>query len=199
MAETLAVAKKTGLSPGSTGRAGEAFVKYGSAIKGYIRKRVANLEDAEDLFQNVFQSLVTLDDNEEAITSVSSWLYRVASNQIIDFRRKKREERMPMVTTGEEGDLSMRELTYFLLEEGGDPETAMVRSAVWVELEEALAELPDEQRTVFELNELQDFSFKEISESTGIPVNTLISRKRYAVLHLRKRLAEIYGDLTVDT
>ncbi|MCC8035035.1 MAG: RNA polymerase sigma factor [Rikenellaceae bacterium] len=173
----------------------DAYLRHGAAVKGFIRKRVANLEDAEDILQNVFHNLAKLEQDPEPIGSITAWLYRVATNQIIDFRRKKREERMPRIASYEDGEFSMRDLTLFLMDEEGDPETALVRSAVWTELEEALAELPPRQRTVFELNELQGISFNEISESTGIPVNTLISRKRYAVLHLRERLAEIYGNI----
>ncbi|MCD8071873.1 MAG: RNA polymerase sigma factor [Alistipes sp.] len=195
MAEGLAVEISSGEMKKARNRTLDAYLKHSAAVKGYIRKRVESLEDAEDILQNVFQNLARLEEDEEPIGSVSAWLYRVATNQIIDFRRKKREERMLQVASWEDGELSMRDLTFFLMDQGGDPETAMVRSAVWVELEEALAELPPEQRTVFELNELQDFSFKEIAESTGIPVNTLISRKRYAVLHLRRRLSELYGDI----
>lgn len=193
--DSIAVVADEGKRPG--GRARDAFLRYGGALKGFIRKRVSNSEDAEDIFQNVFHNLARLDEDAEPIGSISAWLYRVARNQIIDYGRKKREESMP--GTGGKGDDGgfFSGIENLLASEGyDDPETVMLRAAVWTTLEEALAELPPEQRTVFELNELHDFSFREISESTGVPVNTLISRKRYAVLHLRERLAELYENIT---
>lgn len=187
-------------NPKKTGaRARDAFIRYGAAIRGFIRKRVGNTEDTEDILQNVFHNLARLDESEEPIESISAWLYRVARNQIIDHGRKKREESLPDWAAEGEDTGFFSGIESLFVGDDDAPEVLMLRSAVWTTLEEALSELPAEQRRVFELNEMQDFSFREISESTGIPVNTLISRKRYAVLHLRERLSELYRNLVDKT
>ena len=130
------------------------------------------------------------------IDEMTAWLYTVTRNQIIDWNRKKREKEMPVLQYEDKDDLSFVQVTESLFNGLSDsPETEYLKSLVWEELDSALSELPDEQSNVFRLTELEGLSFKEISESTGVPVNTLISRKRYAVLHLRERLKDIYDDL----
>ena len=171
------------------------FRKYQAQLKGFIAKRVTAKEDREDILQNVFYQLARIDLEAYPITQISAWLYSVARNQIIDWSRKRRDEEMPVVPDRDEDGSFIREVTEMLLDEDSSPEMDFIKSLIWEELETAMGELPEEQRTVFELTELQGFSFKEISESTGITVNTLISRKRYAVLHLRKRLADLYKEL----
>lgn len=173
------------------------FNEYQLPLKGYIAKRGLSKEDCEDILQNVFYQLSKIDLKENPIDQISGWLYAVARNQIIDRSRKHKEEELPYFTD-ENGETSfIKEITTVLLD-SNSPETEYIRSLVWEELEVALAELPDNQRNIFELTELEGFSFKEISESTGITVNTLISRKRYAVLHLRERLYGLYMDLLGD-
>ncbi|HMM03803.1 MAG: RNA polymerase sigma factor [Dysgonomonas sp.] len=171
------------------------FKKYRTQLRNYISKRVFSKEDGEDILQNVFYQLSKIDLIEKPIEQVSAWLYSVANNQIIDRSRKHREEEMKTVVSDNGEELFLAEVTGLLLDEDSSPETEYLRSLVWVELEAALAELPEEQREVFELTELEGYSFKEISEATGIGVNTLISRKRYAVLHLRERLKDLYDEL----
>jgi RNA polymerase sigma factor (sigma-70 family) len=173
----------------------DIFRKYQSQLKGFIAKRVPSKEDCEDILQNVFYQLSRVDMSENPISQVSAWLYSVARNQIIDRSRKKREEEMPFFSDRDEEGGFVREVTEVLMDENQSPEIDYIRSLVWEELDIALSELPVEQRDVFDLTELQGFSFKEISEVTGISVNTLISRKRYAVLYLRKRLQYLYEDL----
>ncbi len=168
--------------------------KYQAQLRGFINKRVPSPEDAEDILQNVFYQLARVDFEANPIEQVSAWLYSVARHQIIDLGRKQREEEMPYVADRDD-DSFIGELTLMLLDEDASPETDMVKSLIWEELDAALAELPEEQRTVFQLTELEGFTFKDIADSTGIPINTLLSRKRYAVLHLRKRLAQLYEDL----
>ncbi len=170
--------------------------KYQAQLRGFINKRVPSREDAEDILQNVFYQLARVDFETNPIEQVSAWLYSVARHQIIDLGRKQREEEMPYLTDRND-DSFIGELTLMLLDEEASPETDMVKSLIWEELDTALAELPEEQRTVFQLTELEGFSFKEIADSTGMAVNTLLSRKRYAVLHLRKRLAQLYEDLLI--
>jgi RNA polymerase sigma factor (sigma-70 family) len=173
----------------------DIFKKYQAQLKSYIAKRVSRQEDREDIFQDVFYQLSKIDLDENPIEQISSWLYAVARNKIIDKSRKKRELSVTVNMESSEEDEFLVELTDLLFDEDSSPETEYLKSLVWVELEEALKELPTEQRTVFELTELEGISFKEISESTGVTVNTLISRKRYAVLHLRNKLSGIYNDL----
>lgn len=177
---------------------GKIYEEHQAELKGYISKRVAFKEDVEDILQNVFYSLSKVDLVENPIEQISSWLYSVAKNQIIDRSRKKKEERLP----DHSGDSSesnendfLIDISNILSDPADSPEMAYIQSLFWEELELALNELPEEQKTVYELTELEGFSFKEIAESTGIPVNTLISRKRYAVLHLRDRLKYLYDEL----
>ena len=135
------------------------------------------------------------DQEDNPIEQIAAWLYSVARNQIIDRSRKHREEEMPYLSNNEDDGTFLKELSELMPDEDQSPEMDFIRSTVWEELENALLELPGEQRTVFELTELEGIPFKEIAESTGIPVNTLISRKRYAILFLRKRLYSLYEDI----
>ncbi len=163
-------------------------------LKNFIRKRVSNTEDADDILQDVFYQLVkAYDQSVNPIKQVSAWLFRVARNLIINKETKMHEEEMPTYRN-DEGEDVLKDFSEILFgsEASPSPETEYLRSLVWTELEDALAELPDEQREMFELTELEGLPVKEISEATGVPVNTLLSRKRYAVLHLRKRLASLY-------
>lgn len=170
------------------------YREYHSELRGFISKRVSFKEDVEDILQNVFYSLSKIDMVESPIEKISSWLYKVAKNNIIDRSRKKKEERMPQIKEKSDNDF-IADISELLSDEGNTPETAYLQSLFWEELNIALEELPEEQRVVFELTELQGISFKEISESTGIPVNTLISRKRYAILYLREQLKDLYEDI----
>ncbi|MFV0537652.1 MAG: RNA polymerase sigma factor [Dysgonomonas sp.] len=173
----------------------DIFKKYRSQLKNYISKRVMSKEDGEDILQNIFYQLSKIDLIEKPIEQVSAWLYSVANNQIIDRSRKHREVEMPYVKTQDDDELFLSEVTSLLMDEDASPETEYLRTLVWDELEAALSELPPEQREVFDLTEMDGFSFKEIAETMDIPVNTLISRKRYAVLHLRERLRTLYEEL----
>lgn len=181
--------------PENTKGVADIFKQYQAQLKGFISKRVPSKEDCEDILQDVFYQLSKADLTENPIQQMSGWLYSVARNRITDKYRKKKEVEMPYFTDGESDDISfITEMSDLLVDGNSSPETEYLKSLVWDELNIALTELPEEQRTVFELTELQGFSFKEISESTGITVNTLISRKRYAVLYLRERLADLYDD-----
>jgi RNA polymerase sigma factor (sigma-70 family) len=159
----------------------EIFRREQGRLRSFVRRRVADEGDAEDILQDVFYELVEAYRLMKPVEQAGAWLFRVARNRIIDFFRKKRPEPL-------EGDLSIEEM---LPSPDAGPEAAFARSVLWEELEDALAELPKEQRDVFIAHELDGRSFKEIAQETGVPVNTLLSRKRYAVLHLRERLKEI--------
>jgi RNA polymerase sigma factor (sigma-70 family) len=173
----------------------EIVKDYRSRLQGFIRKRVNSEEDADDILQDVFYKLAEADQYLRPVEQVASWLYAVARNRITDWYRKKKEEVLPEIYEDEDDETVMDELGELMLDEGSTPETEYLRSLIWVELENALAQLPDEQRTVFELTEMKGLSFREISEKTGVQVNTLISRKRYAVLYLRERLQLLYNEL----
>ncbi|HVM89780.1 MAG TPA: sigma-70 family RNA polymerase sigma factor [Puia sp.] len=168
--------------------------QFGKRLFGFIRQRVNNEADAEDILQDVWYQLTATVDTEP-IEQVSSWLFTVARNKIIDSYRKKKTESLEEVLgyENEDGEINFREI--LLADKKGNPETEHLRNMFWKELQDALEELPEEQRNVFIWNELEDISFKTISEKTGVTVNTLISRKRYAVLHLRNRLQTLYNEI----
>lgn len=177
----------------SRNKISDVFKKYQAQLKGYINKRVTSKEDGEDILQNVFYQLLK---TENPIEEMTAWLYTVTRNQIIDWKRKRKDAEMPTIIVDDGNELFLSEITDFLFDDtSASPEDVYLRSLVWSELEVALAELPQEQKEVFELTELKGLPFKEISESMDIPVSTLISRKRYAVLHLRMRLKSLYEDL----
>ena len=156
-------------------------------LKAFIRKRVSTKEDAEDILQDVLYQLVkTIESTFNPIEQVTAWLYRVARNTIINKGKKMQEEELPVSSYDKEDNV---------LSEFSTPEIEYMRSLVWQELETALAELPPEQREAFELLEMEGLSAKEVASTTGISVNTLLSRKHYAVIHLRKRLKGLYNDL----
>ncbi len=168
-----------------------------------MRGRGVNKYDVEDILQDVFYQLAkTADDSIDSIEHMSAWLYRVTRNRIVNYYSKKRETGLPFYTDNEENDKIASDFSDILFdgeeEANPSPETQYLRSLVWVELENALSELPAEQRQVFILTELEGIPVKEISKNTGVPVNTLLSRKHYAVVHLRKRLHELYNDLMKD-
>lgn len=173
----------------------DIFNKYRAQLKNYISKRVLSKEDGEDILQSVFYRLAKVDLAENPIEQVSSWLYSVAHNLIVDRSRKHKELEMPYTTNEDDESVFLEEFTDILWDDDSSPEMEYMRALVWEELDAALAELPAEQREVFELTEMEGISFKEISEVTGVAVNTLISRKRYAVLHLRERLKDVYMEL----
>jgi RNA polymerase sigma factor (sigma-70 family) len=167
---------------------------YSSRLKGFIRNTVSSADDAEDILQDVFFQLIEAESKTRPIEQLTSWLFTVTRNKIIDFSRKKKTESLPEYFVDSD-DESLTELREIMFNDGSTPETDYLRSLVWKELNKALEELPEEQKIVFEMNEIKGISFKEISEQTGETVNTLISRKRYAVLHLRKRLQVLYDEL----
>ena len=178
------------------------IVEYLPKLQAFIRKRVANSEDAEDILQDVFyQFIKTVENSMNPIEQVSAWLYRVARNLIINRSVKKREVELPVYRSNDSDDEVLNDFSevLFSAEPSPTPETEYLRSLVWIELENALAELPPEQQEIFELTELDGIPVKEISEATGISVNTLLSRKHYAMRHLRKRLAGLYHDIVCSS
>ena len=174
------------------------ITEHQSQLKSFIRKRVSNKEDAEDILQDVFFQLVkTIENTADPIKQVTAWLYRVTRNMIINKGKKKQEEEFPSSQYDEDGNI-LKEFSEILFDDGNmpaTPETEYLRSLVWQELETALADLPPEQREAFELMEMEGIPAKEIAESIGVPVNTLLSRKHYAIKHLRKRMEVLYKEI----
>jgi RNA polymerase sigma factor (sigma-70 family) len=164
-----------------------------SRLRSFIRRRVPSEADAEDLLQEVFFELVQARRLLQPIDHVAGWLFRVARNRITDLFRKKRPENFSVAAVErEEGELL--EMEELLPSPDAGPEALYIRSALLDELKSALAELPAEQREVFLAHEMEGRSFKELSAENGVCVNTLLSRKRYAVLHLRARLQRIHDE-----
>ena len=165
---------------------------YSRRLLSFIRQRVAGNEDAEDILQDVFYQLAG---NTEPIEQVGNWLFTVARNKITDRYRKHKMPLADDVFGAHESDEETFDWREVLLTSGNNVETEYLRTLFWEELRAALDELPAEQRDVFIKNEIEDIPFKEMSEQTGVPVATLISRKRYAVLHLRERLQLLRDEL----
>jgi len=166
---------------------------YGKRLFAFIRGRVNSQEDAEDILQDVWYQFSNVI-NSAPIEQTGAWLYRVARNRIIDKYRKQQPTSLEDEMNGEseEGEFYFKEI---LLSDDSNPETEHLRNLFWEELFAALDELPEDQRQIFIWNELEDISFQKIAERTGEKINTLISRKRYAVLHLRKRLEQLYKEI----
>ena len=171
----------------------EAIERERPRLRNFIRRRVPDQSDAEDILQEVFSELVEAYRMMKPLEQVTAWLFRVARNRITDlFRSKKREASSEAAVKIEDGDeLQWEDL---LPSPEAGPEAAYARSVLLEEMEAALDELPEEQREVFVAHEFLGYSFKELAEQTGVSVNTLLSRKRYALLHLRDRLQTIYHD-----
>jgi RNA polymerase sigma factor (sigma-70 family) len=166
-----------------------------SRLRNFIRRRVPNDADAEDILQEIFTELVEANRLLMPIDYVTGWLYRVARNRITDlFRKKKPENFSDAAVADEQGDLLPIE--DLLPSPDAGPDALYLRHLLLDELEIALGELPAEQREVFVAHEFEGRSFKELSAASGVPVNTLLSRKRYAVLHLRKRLESIHNEFS---
>jgi RNA polymerase sigma factor (sigma-70 family) len=176
-------------------RISEVVKREGSRLRNFIRRRVADPRDAEDILQDVFYKLVEANRLLMPIDHVTGWLFRVARNRITDlFRKKKPELFSDTAVEGEEGELL--QIEDLLPSPDAGPEALYFRNLLLDELELALDELPEDQREVFIAHELEGRSFKELAAETGVSVNTLLSRKRYAVLHLRERLQSIYEEFT---
>ena len=174
----------------------EAVEREQNRLRAFIRRRVPDQGDAEDILQEVFYELVEAYRRMKPIEQVGAWLFRVARNRITDLFRKKKPEistNDPVAAGEEDGGVIM--LQDLLPSPEAGPEAAYARTLLLDELDEALEELPEEQREVFVAHELEGLSFKQLAAETGLSVNTL-SRKHYAVLHLRQRLREVYDEFT---
>ncbi|MBX7170015.1 MAG: RNA polymerase sigma factor [Pyrinomonadaceae bacterium] len=167
--------------------------QFGKKLFGFIRGKVNTQEDAEDILQDVWSQYSGLDDAEE-LENVSGWLYQVARNKIIDLYRKKKPDYLEDYSyETEDGEFDFKEI--LLIDESESPELQMLKDLFWEELIKALNELPENQRQVFVLNEFEDLTLQEIADKYNENLKTIISRKGYAVKHLRKKLKYLYDEL----
>ena len=173
----------------------DTIKKFGNKLFGFVRGKVKTNEDAEDILQEVWYQLSNLT-NIDAIENTSAWLYSVSRNKITDFYRKKKTDNLEdYAYENEEGDFLIKNA--LLSDDSNDPELAMFKELFWDELRLALDELPENQRHVFIQNEMEDKTLQEIADETGENLKTIISRKGYAVKHLRKKLFSLYNELNL--
>ena len=178
-------------------RISEVVEREHSRLRNFIRRRVPDPRDAEDILQDVFYELVEANRLLMPIEHVTGWLFRMARNRIIDLFRKKKPENFSDVAVAHEDDEGeLLRLEDLLPSVDASPEALYARSVLLDELELAVEELPEEQREVFIAHELEGRGFNQMAAETGVNVNTLLSRKRYAVRHLRQRLQDIYDEFT---
>lgn len=172
----------------------DSIQQFGSKLFGFIRNRVRSEEDAEDILQDVWYQFSNFA-NVEDLENVGAWLYRVARNRVTDGYRKKKTESLDDYNYNEEGSESMVLKELLLLDETNNPELSLFKENIWEELMKALQELPEKQREVFIWNEIEDMTLQEIADKTGSNLKTVISRKGYAVKHLRTKLNHLYQEL----
>ena len=173
----------------------EVVIREQSRLRNFIRRRVPDPLDAEDILQDVFYRLVEANRLLMPIEHVTGWLFRVARNRITDLFRKKEPENFSEIDVTDEDD-ELSQFEDLLPSPDAGPEALYASNLLLDEFERALAKLPKDQREVFVAHEFEGRSFKEIAEETGVSLNTLLSRKRYAVLHLRDRLQRAYDEFT---
>lgn len=181
------------MSDNSKNTISNTISKFGKGLTSFIRGKVGNSEDAEDITQEVWYQLSNFS-NIDDIESISGWLYQVARNKITDLYRKKKPEPLEDYSyENDEGEFSFKEI--LLLDDSENPDLALFKELFWSELLKALEELPENQKQVFILNEIEDFTLQEIADQTNENLKTIISRKGYAVKYLRKKLNYLYQEL----
>ena len=196
MEEVLSGAE--GITSDQNRRISEALAREQSGLRQFIRKRVPDQDEAEDIFQEVFYELVDTYRLMKPVEQVGAWLFRVARNRIVDLFRSKRPSVLGNDSMIATDDGETQQWEDLLPSPDAGPEAAYARAVLLEQLDAALEDLPEEQRDVFVAHEIDGRSFKELSEATGVSVNTLLSRKRYAVLQLRRRLQAIYNEFGKD-
>lgn len=183
----------TNMAKNSKNTISNTISKFGKGLTSFIRGKVNSSEDAEDIVQEVWYQLSNIS-NIDDIESISGWLYQVARNKITDLYRKKKPEPLEDYSyENDEGEFSFKEI--LLLDDSGNSDLALFKELFWSELLKALDELPENQKQVFILNEIEDFTLQEIADQTNENIKTIISRKGYAVKHLRKKLNYLYQEL----
>lgn len=184
-----------GLVPRKEDEISQTVRRESPRLLSFIQQRIPDREEAEDILQDVFYQFTEAYRTVKSIDRVTSWLFTVARNKITDrYRKKKPRNFSEQAVSVGDGENALR-LEDMLSDLSSHPESELMRSVIWHAVEDALEEMPEEQREVFVMHEFEDLSFKEISAITNTAVNTLLSRKRYAVLFLRKRLQSLYDDL----
>lgn len=175
----------------------ETFLREKGRLLSFIRNRVSSVEEAEDILQDVFYQFVAGFESIESLDRVTSWLFQVARNKIIDRYRKDaaRPQRTDFGSRSGSDDDAPLTLQEILPDLGNTPEDALFREVLWDAIMEALDDLPADQRQIFIQNEMEERGFREISEETGVSINTLLSRKRYAIIALRKKLQRLYNEI----
>lgn len=173
----------------------ETFLAEQGKLKGFVRKRVKTNEDAEDIVQDVFMSMTDGFDDILNFTGVINWLYSVARHKIIDFNRKKKTGLYEDFKIGKSDEDEALNLADILPSSERLADDKMMQDLIWEQINESLELLPENQKEVFLLHELEGYSFQQIAEITGASVNTLLSRKRYAVLFLREQLKELFENI----
>lgn len=166
---------------------------YGRLVS-YARKNLKNAEDAEDIVQDVFYQFSRMESMAKPIEQITAWLFRVAKNTLINWQKKKRDIPFSFLLTADEDGEDVSGFIDILSSNETTPEIETLRSIVWNEIETAIDELPPIQRDIFVQTEFLCFPVKEISEKTGVSVNTLLSRKHNAIKHLRKKLSKLYTE-----
>ena len=165
-------------------------------LLNFIKSRVSDSNDAEDILQDVFIQLWQGYQTIESIEKITAWMFRVARNKIVDLYRKKKPDNFSKIENSVHNDeTETMLLAEILVDDRGNPDDVFTRELIWESIEDVLAELPKSQRDVFVWHELEGLSFKEMESRTGDSVNTLLSRKRYAVQYLRKRLSKLYQEI----
>lgn len=168
--------------------------QFGKKLFGFVRGKVKTTEDAEDIIQDVWYQLSNLT-NVQDVENVGAWIYQVARNKVTDRYRKKTTDSLENYAySDEDGEFNFKDI--LLLDDSNNPELGHFKELFWEELMDALDELPSNQRDVFVLNELEDFTLQEIADQKGENIKTIISRKGYAVKHLRNKLNHLYNELT---
>jgi RNA polymerase sigma factor (sigma-70 family) len=177
----------------------EVFTEYRKRLLDFIRLRVSRIEDAEDILQDLFYQFARVNALANPVEQTAAWLYHAARNRIIDAYKKKKDIPFSVFAGSDnsDDDDGLSGFIDILSADETTPETEMLRSFVWDAIKNAINELPETQRNIFIQTEFEGLPVKEIAEKTGIPVNTLLSRKHYAIKHLREKLREIYTDMVV--
>ncbi len=175
----------------------DSIQKFGGRLFGFIRNRVRTEEDAEDILQDVWYQLSNFT-NIADIENIGAWLHRVARNRVVDGYRKKKNDNLEDLTSKIDEDFNANEIReLLLLDDSSNPELSLFKENFWEELMEALLELPEKQRQVFIWNEIEDLTLQQIADKTDENIKTIISRKGYAVKHLRKKLNYLYNELNL--
>ena len=176
-------------------RVEETYQKEKNRLLGFIRNRISDETVAEDLMQDVFLRLILNSTGIQTIEDITAWIYSVTRNRIIDFFRKKKTESLEeqlLSSPSTEDPLTLEDILPTLED---NPESEIISDQIWEEIEQAIEEMPEEQRDVFVYHEFENLSYKQIADLTGVNQNTLLARKRYAILFLRKRLQKLYNQI----